>query len=86
MVQAGVHIADVAIIQENCSDREGQAFTSVYLPDRVIPMLPAPTFQRDLQPKPGSVRLAISVFMELRRQESCSTLIFVLVSSVLMNA
>lgn len=65
----GVHIADVAyyVREGSALDREAaKRATSVYLPDRVIPMFP-PLLSNDIcSLNPGSLRLAVSVFMDLR--------------------
>ncbi len=64
----GVHIADVSyyVRKGGAVDREAaKRATSVYLPDRVLPMLPPMLSNMICSLNPGSPRLAISVFMEL---------------------
>ncbi len=63
----GVHIADVAhfVRKRSTLDREAKArSTSVYLPDRVIPMLPEVISNALASLQPGKIRLAKSVYME----------------------
>ena len=63
----GVHIADVShFVRANSAlDREAvHRGTSVYLPDRVIPMLPEVISNGLASLQPGKVRLTKTVFME----------------------
>jgi ribonuclease R len=63
----GVHIADVAsyVVPESALDREARRRgNSVYLPDRVIPMLPERLSNGVCSLKPGVDRLAHSVFIQ----------------------
>ena len=63
----GVHIADVAYFVPPKSALDREAFeraTSVYLPDRVIPMLPEPISNGVASLQPGKIRFTKSVFME----------------------
>jgi ribonuclease R len=63
----GVHIADVSyfVPPKTALDREARnRATSVYLPDRVIPMLPELISNGLASLQPGKVRLTKTVFME----------------------
>jgi len=66
----GVHIADVShfVTLDSSLDLEARLRgTSVYLPDRVIPMLPVELSNDLCSLNPGEVRLAMTVMMELDR-------------------
>lgn len=63
----GVHIADVShfVRPRSALDREARdRATSVYLPDRVLPMLPEIISNNLASLQPGKVRYAKSVFIE----------------------
>ena len=66
--QLGVHIADVVhfIPKNSPIDKEAQSrATSVYLPDRVIPMLPEVLSNALASLQPDKIRFAKSVYMEI---------------------
>lgn len=70
----GVHIADVAFFvpRDSALDQEARRRgTSVYLPDRVIPMLPEIISNNLASLQPGRVRYTRSVFMEFTPDGIC---------------
>src|SRR5881394_3417511 len=74
--QLGVHIADVATYVEPGSalDREARRRgNSVYLPDRVIPMLPERLSNGVCSLKPGVDRLTHSVFIHFDKRGSAKS-------------
>ncbi|MBL7116067.1 MAG: ribonuclease R [Kiritimatiellae bacterium] len=66
----GVHIADVSHYVRPGSDLDKEAYergNSVYLPDKVLPMLPEQLSNGVCSLRPNEDRLAFSVFMTLNR-------------------
>ncbi|GHT09683.1 ribonuclease R [Planctomycetales bacterium] len=69
--QLGVHIADVAYFVTKNSpvdDEASNRATSVYLPDRVLPMLPEVLSNALASLQPDKIRFAKSVYMEYTPQ------------------
>jgi ribonuclease R len=70
-LRLGIHIADVShyVAQGSRLDSEAMARgRSIYLVDRVIPMLPGRLSSEMASLKPGVRRLAVSVFLEMDMQ------------------
>jgi len=68
LVRLGVHIADVAHYVKTGTALDAEAYaraTSVYLPDRVVPMLPPALSDNLCSLVPRQERLTMSVFMDI---------------------
>ena len=68
LVRLGVHIADVGYYVKAGSALDKEAYsraTSVYLPDRVVPMLPPGLSNNLCSLVPNQPRLTVSVFMDV---------------------
>ncbi len=66
----GVHIADVSHYVKTGSETDREALrrgTSVYLVDRVVPMLPEILSNEICSLQPNKIRMAFSVFMEINK-------------------
>ena len=71
MVRLGVHIADVGHYVKVGSALDKEAYqrgTSVYLPDRVVPMLPPSLSNNLCSLVPFQERLTVSVFMDINAE------------------
>ncbi len=67
----GVHIADVAhfVPRDSALDREArERGTSVYLPDRVLPMLPEPISNHLASLQPGQTRFSRTAWIEFNAE------------------
>ncbi len=68
LVRLGVHIADVSYYVKEKTALDAEAYeraTSVYLPDRVVPMLPPALSNNLCSLVPDQERLTLSIFMDL---------------------
>ncbi|OGR73819.1 MAG: hypothetical protein A2179_01440 [Elusimicrobia bacterium GWC2_63_65] len=70
LLRLGVHIADVANYVKSGTELDKEAYaraTSVYLPDRVVPMLPPALSDNLCSLVPRQERLTMSAFMDIDR-------------------